>query len=288
MTRHAWLLVPAFLLSTCLRFSPFEIDLSEDEKAQTKKNLDKLARSERAPVSAQNPLVFAFVADTHDGYSNWEKITSLTNARPDVELTLHGGDFTDFGTQQEYRWAYEVFSKLKMPFFAAPGNHDGLAEGADLYAEMFGPQNFDFGYAGIHFLIFNTNTIEWGLSKPDFDWLTQKASEPGYSATFVLTHQPPYSDPDLVDPVSTELKDSVVKLGVSLYLCGHLHEGFGAEQVGSTTFLKVETALKGSWLIVHTDGHAHSYEICNLDGCKPSELPGKADGVDPTPATEHP
>jgi hypothetical protein len=116
--RGALLLVlAASIMAACLRFSPFQVDLDDQQRDQTNKNLTLLAQRPRAPVSAEAPLTFAFISDTHQGYRNFGQIVDAINARSDVELVLHGGDLTDFGTQQEYIWSFDIFSKLRVPYF---------------------------------------------------------------------------------------------------------------------------------------------------------------------------
>jgi 3',5'-cyclic AMP phosphodiesterase CpdA len=247
--------------------------LSDEERNLTSKNLKRLAAADRPSVSADAPLTFAFLSDTHDGYDEFDHIVAAINARSDIELTLHGGDVTDFGTKLEYVWAQESLATLRAPFLVAPGNHDGLANGRQLYADMFGPTNFDFAYAGIHFVVINTNTLEWNITEPDFAWIERAVTSPGYSATIVLSHQPPHSKPHLPDHVGDRLSDMLERAGVSLYLYGHYHEGVSLRSEGSVIYAKAETALNGAWMVIHTDGSSYSFELCRLDTCAPAPAP---------------
>ncbi len=272
----------ALICGACLRFSPFQVDLDDAQRDQTSKNLAFLAQRPRAPVSAEAPLTFAFISDTHQGYRNFGKIVDAINARSDVELVLHGGDLTDFGTQQEYVWSYDIFSKLRVPYFEVAGNHDGLANGRILYGEMFGPENFDFSYAGVHFVFFNINTIEWHEQEPDLDFLERKVNEVGYEQTFVVTHQPPVSVPHLTASVTERLKSILEQARVDLYLYGHIHDGFAVEQSGPTRFVKDEAGLYGSWMLIRSDGEHYDFGACRFEDCSFDPLPDVAAGVDET------
>jgi hypothetical protein len=52
--------------ASCMRFSPFQVELSTEEREHTAKNLAKLASRPRGPASPEAPLTLAFLADTHD------------------------------------------------------------------------------------------------------------------------------------------------------------------------------------------------------------------------------
>lgn len=272
----------ALMGASCIRFSPFQVDLSTEERDHTAKNLAKLASKPRGPASPEAPLTFAFLADTHDGYRNWDTIVTAINGRSDIELVLHGGDLTDFGSQQEYRWAYDVFSRQKVPFLTAPGNHDGLSNGRQLYAEMLGPTNYTFDYAGIHFVVFNTNPIEWKLTEPDFDWLERetRTGDAATTTTVVLTHQPPVSAPNTTTATATRLHHILENASVALYLYGHLHNGFDDEQVGKTRFVKTQSALDGSWVRLTFDGSRFDAQTCRFDACPVEDFASHADGAE--------
>lgn len=254
------------LLAGCLRFSPFEVDLPDDEQHQNEKNVALLAARPRPPVSPDHPLTFAFLADTHDGLDQWKRIVASLNARTDLEFVVHGGDFTDFGSQQEYRWAFDVYTKLRVPFLMVAGNHDGLANGPRLWAKMFGAEDFVVRYAGVRFVFFNVNTQEFGHPL-DLDWLANLPSDPGDVTTFVVAHQPPLSPPDIEMDVATAYWQALEAIGTRAYFYGHLHDLFGHRQTHDIAFAKVETAMDGAYYVVTTDGAQISLQACVYDDC---------------------
>jgi len=267
----------------CVQFSPFETDLPGEMRDQTAKNLAKLAaRGQRPPASPERPLTLAFIADTHDGYAKWNRIVDYLNTRSDIELVVHSGDLTNHGTANEYRWAHDAFSRLNAPFFAAPGNHDGLANGPRLYRAMFGPENFVVEYAGIHFLFFNTNPNEWEHEDPDFGWLGAELARGRAARTWVVTHHPPTSPPHLTDAQSLQLWRTLSAGGADGYLYGHLHDDFAARDVLGIEFAKARSALDGSYYVITTDGSSMRLEACVIDACEPAQ-PAVAPGTDPPP-----
>lgn len=266
--------------------SPFEATLPDGMRDLTARNLQKLAqRGARPPASPEHPLTLAFLADTHEGYDELAHVVDYINGRPEIELVLHAGDFTNHGTALEYRWAYAALTRLRAPFFVAPGNHDGLANGPLLHGLMFGPENFAVAWAGIHFLVFNTNPNEWGHAAPDVDWLKTELARahasPGERA-WIVTHHPPSSPPHLDAAQSMQLWRAMRAGGVDAYLYGHLHDHFGAREVSGISFVKAQTALTGAFYVVTTDGAHLQLEACVVDACTPAH-PATAPGTDPPP-----
>jgi predicted phosphodiesterase len=249
-----------------MRFSPFEIELSDEQRDQLRKNLAKVTAHPRAAASPDAPFRFALLADSHDGYDDFGEIVDEINARPEIELVLFAGDITDFGASQEFIWAWKEFSRLKVPFFVTPGNHDGLSQGTAVFSKMFGPTEYQFEYAGFQFVSLNTNTIEWDLDAPDFAGLTQRLGQSSLRSV-IFTHQGPISDPHITPQASAELLRILADEPVSLYLFGHVHENFAAAQDGDTLYVKTASALEGHWMIIETDGQTFSPTGCLFDEC---------------------
>ncbi|HWA73926.1 MAG TPA: metallophosphoesterase [Polyangiaceae bacterium] len=249
-----------------MRFSPFEIELADEQRDQLQDNLAKISASPREAASPNLPFRFALVADSHDGYDNFGLIIDEINARPEIELVLFAGDITDFGATQEFVWAWKEFSRLNVPFFATPGNHDGLSQGPAVFSKMFGPTDYQFEYAGLQFVSLNTNTIEWGLDTPNLTGLSERLGESSLKSV-LFTHQGPNPSAHVSDQASAELLSILKDEPVSLYLLGHLHEGFAAAQDGDTLYVKTASALDGHWMIIETDGQTFSPTACLFAEC---------------------
>lgn len=260
----------------CMRFSPYQIELDDDERDQTAKNLQKLAK---APGSPGERFRFGFLADTHDGYRDAAAIIAWLNQRDDIRLIVHAGDFTDFGAQQEFIWFHEETAGYPLPYFVATGNHDGLVNGKELYQQMFGPPNFSFRYASVKFVVFNTNTIEYEVAEPELGWLEREVNDHGPAeGVIVVTHHPPDSEPHLTKEVQARYRQIHRDAGVLANLHGHIHQDYAVEQDGPTTYLRTKAALSGAFAIVTTDGTSLSWQRCTTSGptgaagCEPEEV----------------
>jgi len=250
----------------CMRFSPYQIDLEDDERDQTAQNLNELDKRPQPNGSFR----FAFVTDTHDGLDEFKDIVDAINRRHDIEFVLHGGDFTDFGTQQEYVWALEILKDLDVPFFVTAGNHDMLVNGPKVFQQMFGPSNYFFDWGGIKFVFFNTNTTELHQDHLDLGWLERTlTNEDPEPPGIVITHHPPDSRPqipvDETDPYRQIQRDH----GVFLNLHGHLHELTWAWQDGPTTYLRGAAALHSNFYVITVNGNVFYYEHCVPARCDP-------------------
>jgi 3',5'-cyclic-AMP phosphodiesterase len=259
----------ALAIGGCLRFSPFLIELDESERDQTRKNLQQLAR-QPVPSGART---IGFITDSHDGFEELRDIVDAINDRGGVEFVVHGGDFTDFGTQQEYVWTLDLLKELDMPFFVTAGNHDLLANGREVFRQMFGPDQYSFVHGGIRFVFFNTNTIELGTRNLDLAWLEQELSVPFVMPSVIVTHHTITSRPHILPEETEELRRIQAERGVFLNLHGHFHDGTQVFLDGTTTQFKGAAALNGNYYFITTDGVSSSFEECTLDdGCIPVEL----------------
>jgi Icc protein len=266
-----------------MQFSPFDPTLPDGMRDATARNLRRLAElPARAPASPERPLSVAFLADTHVAYAELRRIVDLINGRPEIELVVHAGDFTNHGTALEYVWAYSELERLHAPFFVTPGNHDGLANGPLLYDRMFGPENFVVTWASMRLVFWNSNPNEWRREDPDFDWLDAALDGARPERAWIVTHQPPWSSPHLNAAQSLRLWRTLRAGRAGAYLYGHLHDGFGAHEVEGVRFLKAQAATTGAFYVLTTDGAELRLEACVLDACTRAN-PGAAPGTDPPP-----
>ncbi|HEU4408528.1 MAG TPA: metallophosphoesterase [Polyangiaceae bacterium] len=272
-----WLLAVGLLLTSagCLRTSLFETSLDEDQRDQTRKNLERLGAT--PPPGGQLKLVF--ISDPHERFEELYSIVDWVNAQGDISLVLLGGDVTTFGARQEFVWAHEMLSRLQVPWFVAPGNHDLLTAGPDLYEKMFGPRNFAFDWAGYRFVLFDTSPLELDRRHLPLAWLREQLEGmPDGTRAVVFTHHPPDSRPHILPEEEPVYRQIQREGGVVLNLHGHIHSRYYVRRDGPTTQVNARTARHGHFVLVTLDGDAVTVQPCRQGiGC---DAPTPAEPVD--------
>ena len=145
--------------------------------------------------------------------ANLDTINSLG-----AHLLLSTGDLYMDAKKDSARYARALFSKLKVPFYNAPGNHDGAgALGSVLLASEFGyqdtvPAGHDALVQHVHafsVLILNTEHADGKLDEQALAQL-EGLGEHERNAVFIVSHRPIWAEDD---PLYTDLfKDNTRSL----------------------------------------------------------------------------
>lgn len=214
----------ATLITSCDQFE-FSPNQSFDHASPSNLNAQNLARLRRNAEDDTVTIVFA--GDTQRWYDEQERFVRKVNSLKNVDLVLLAGDISDFGLLQEFKWVHKRLSALRVPYFGIIGNHDMVANGRQIFQQMFGPLNYSFVYGGIKFIAHNTNGLEApGENIPDIGWLAhelQNTEGAGYLIT--VSHVPPFNAVEFgaesVKPY-TDLLQTTPNLLLSLH--GHVHQ----------------------------------------------------------------
>ncbi|NND83382.1 MAG: hypothetical protein HKN50_13215 [Gammaproteobacteria bacterium] len=238
---------------------------------------------------ASTPLKFAVIGDTGGGA---ELTWCLQRAHAlGAEFLLHLGDF-NYGPG-EYDEAVTKFHQAAMPVYVAIGNHDfndhGLVYPA--FRQHIGPLNNSFSIAGTRFINLDTAASflpAYAGNRGQLIKQLKRAGNPGPNQ-LVFSHMPFIDvrgdDKDHVVSRTAErswLSDSLRKIGVQHWLCGHVHrsketrmdhftqwtagEGLGYEDLRNKTptaqmliGLTSETGgLEFSWAPLEMPWHMHT------------------------------
>lgn len=191
-----FLLIISLMLVGCdnvFHYHPYDVRFSGASDI----NRSNIGRIEQA-CRDKDTITFAFISDSHGWYSDTKDMVNDINRRPEVDFVIHGGDLTDCGTTKEFVWQRDVLAKLSAPYVALIGNHDFLGTGDEVYAEMYGPENFSFIAARVKFLCLNTNATEYDYmaAVPDFDFMEEQltADSALFDRTIICMHARPYCD----------------------------------------------------------------------------------------------
>ncbi|GGH29203.1 phosphoesterase [Dyadobacter endophyticus] len=216
------------LLTSCDQFE-FSPNQSFDHSSPSNLNAQNLARLRQNAEDDTVTIVFA--GDTQRWYDEQERFVKKVNSLTNVDLVLLAGDISDFGLLQEFKWVQKRLSALRAPYFGIIGNHDMVANGRQIFRQMFGPLNYSFVYGGIKFIAHNTNGLEApGENIPDLGWLSRELRNmEGASYMVTVSHVPPFNalefGPAAVKPY-TDLLRNAPNLLLSLHGHVHLHQDF--------------------------------------------------------------
>ena len=146
----------------------------------------------------KDTMHIAVISDSHQWYKDLEAEIADINRRDSIDFVIHLGDLTDFGSTLEYSLARERLQRLRKPFVVMQGNHDCLGTGNEVYAKMFGNNDFSFIAGRVKFIMINTNAIEYDYSEPvpDFDFLEAEATRDSalFDRSVACMHAAPYSE----------------------------------------------------------------------------------------------
>jgi len=110
-----------------------------------------------------------------------------------AHLFLSTGDLYMDARKDSARYAKALFSKLKVPFFNAPGNHDRVGQTAhhDQYPNAFKMAGDD------RFMLFDTEKHDGSLGSDDhgvLKWVQQEAES--VKNVFIISHRPIWAEGD--------------------------------------------------------------------------------------------
>lgn len=167
--------------------SPYLADTPE-------RKLNVLQRQNLISVNSRfgNDFKIAVLSDTHDYYDELARQIGFINRRSsEFAFVVITGDLTNLGLLREYEKSYELLSKLKVPYFVVPGNHDLLSNGDIIFHKMFGSADFSFRFKQTKFVFINNNNWETLGKAPNLSFLESALSVPGAAHTLLFQHVSP-------------------------------------------------------------------------------------------------
>lgn len=165
-------------------------------------------------------------------------VNALLRLDPQPDCVLVTGDLTDCGLDEEYAIVSELFSRLPMPVYSVPGNHDRREPfrrtfAKDDYLPENGPLNYAVSCGPIRIVALDSLVAgeNHGALPPEtLAFLeTALAAEPN-TPTLVMLHHPPFDtgighmDRQRLLTGGKELERIVsANPQVRRVLCGHVH-----------------------------------------------------------------
>jgi outer membrane protein assembly factor BamB/predicted MPP superfamily phosphohydrolase len=181
-------------------------------------------------ASAQEPLTFVHLTDTHVGGStgadDLRRTVKDINENPAIQFVVISGDITEFGSDEEIKLAKQILDSLNKPWYIIPGNHDSnwSENGSNTFKKVFGNETFAFTAGPYLFLGThsgpNMRMSPGQIPRENIVWLDSvlKATDNNTPIIFV-NHYP--QDSSLNNWF--EAIDRLKQKNIQLALCGHGH-----------------------------------------------------------------
>ncbi|MBU1095466.1 MAG: PQQ-binding-like beta-propeller repeat protein [Bacteroidetes bacterium] len=218
---------------------------------------------------------FAWISDLHIGSPNagadLDSVVNMINKFTDLKFVLATGDISEKGKNTELEEAKNILSKLKMPYFIIPGNHDTKwSESAcTKFIEIWGDDKFYFETDGDVFIGLNSGIPLKGggghIKPEDLNWLENQVSKlDTLKEIYFVVHHPLNEDIDNWFAASNILRNKNIKLTFN----GHGHtnkisEYNGIPAVMCRSTLRNKENFYGFTLVENTDSLISFFEIQN-------------------------
>lgn len=220
-----WILLIGFVVAACSQVFEYSIFSAEvpDDLTHTHRQANQALKKIEQENLHNESFRFALLADSHIYFDELMQAVDLINQDSSILFVLHAGDMADGGFLREYETFHAIMNRLSRPYFTVIGNHDVLANGRDIYGQMFGPENYSIAFLDHQFVFFNNIVLDLHPETPDFEWLEKELQDGrNYIKQFVLAHIPPWHD-DITGELAAQYKDLMTHFEVGLSMHGHDH-----------------------------------------------------------------
>lgn len=246
-----FLFTTAFSCKKLIQYHPAEIRLDPEDMDLNARNITRLQT-----VGKSDSFSLAVIGDSQRSFDELHDFVDVLNKDyANTAFVVLNGDITHFGINREFKWIGRELRRLTMPFIGVIGNHDMLANGRQLYARMFGKENFSFHFNGFRFIALNTNSLEANIGEqlPDIKWLRSELNRDTLNEpTLVFSHVPPFDgafDPLLAAAYTSSLTE---KQTVLYSIHGHQHNYSLRQPYGPpVNYLVVSSINKRHFTLLH-------------------------------------
>lgn len=257
----------SILLTGCsdwFEFHPYDGRI----KGRTNINATNIERIESI-CQNKDTIRFVLIGDTQRSYNDTDDFVKLINQRNDIDFIIHGGDVADFGLTKEFLWMRDILEKIRVPYVTLLGNHDCLANGKEIFEQIYGEVNFSFHAGEVKFVCLNTNAIEFDYSVPvpDFEFIEKELEEKreGHKKTIVAMHAPPFNEQ--FNNNVARVFHRYIKEFPDLLFCMHAHTHHLSENDffdDGTIYYGCKNIAKRNYLLFTITPDDYSYEAIDF------------------------
>jgi 3',5'-cyclic-AMP phosphodiesterase len=200
------------------------------------------------------PLFLAQITDTHllasaegkllglpTDLSLQAVIEKIKNLIPQPDRVLLTGDLSQDETYVSYQRLHEKLTRLNLPAYWIPGNHDNMSfmEKALAIPPIYGDKSFQCG--GWHFILLNSavpGRVYGHLSVETLSWLDTELKKAGNFPTLIALHHPPFAvNSHWLDKSRLQNPEALFQIldgypQVRLVLFGHIHQEIDRDRAG--------------------------------------------------------
>jgi Icc protein len=213
-------------------------------------------RPTATPAADLPAFKFAVAGDSRGNPKVYGRVLAAVLA-DGSEFLVHTGDLVDDGTESLWLEFEEVMDGFSLPFYAVPGNHDGLDGKLTGYlAHSRAPAaHYSFDQGLVHFTLADSHN--GGIGASELDWLRQDLSATAQPVKVVVLHHPPF-DPDGTNHIMAYGQEAfmalMVEQQVGYVFAGHIHAYAQAERDGV-----LYTITGGAGAPLYAQDHPEAY-----------------------------
>lgn len=257
-----------------------KVEVNDKVELEVKKvGLSKEAKEEpgakdESEFKVKGKPIFTFVqfSDSHIGKRPYY-VNQLTEAVKETNsikpaFVIISGDLVEYGLAEEYENFLKIMQKLKVPYYAMPGNHETLKGTWDDFKNYIKqPLYQSFVYKNCQFILLNGSKNDKKyystgyIDKEQMEWLKKELEKgKGYLYTFVFCHFPlekKWGSNGVKNPERDEILSLLKKYKVAAYIFGHRHRHDYSYSNGTTHILC--GAL--SWNFTHSEVGYRIYKV---------------------------
>lgn len=184
-------------------------------------------------------------------------IDAVLQLDPRPDCVVVSGDLTDCGLDEEYQIVANGLTRLAMPVFVIPGNHDRREqlvrslESRHRYLPRDGFINFVVNDFPVRLICLDS--VEAGETHGTFcttrqQWLRDALATGGGKPTVIVIHHPPFlvgvDGMDELRLVDATALDAIIRQHpeVERVLCGHYHRTIAVRYAGTVGYVAPSTA----------------------------------------------